>query len=342
MERVKVSREKAKKAKIIPEEASGKRGADAGESVDEKEVFLKKKAKKAEPLRAVDEVQDHTLTNAELMFLQDKLCVLDGQFVYDMCDNIRDKIDPGSGINFQDEPAVTTDSFNAFKIRIRAKNIMEVEDMRKRSLPKDLDVDVNSDDPDLATLSSAFVDMSAKRRYKYPIACEMVVCNPSFPIHQIIEAMEVLYLAHKPFCFLLPSSFLLIEEFALLFMGKGIVVHHILPVEGEGMAWYFWDGSLKQDIKVRYAFHFAGMQKMDYHTDDLSKVKECGDTIGSTSAMLYETDLELIKKLGESASEDAKELLHLSESRGETNAFDDHASEMSDVNDIGESSSSRV
>jgi hypothetical protein len=52
----------------------------------------------------------------------------------------------------------------------------------------------------------------------------MVVINPVMSINVIIETLQALYLAAKPFYILPPSAFLHVEEFAILFMGKGISV----------------------------------------------------------------------------------------------------------------------
>jgi hypothetical protein len=107
------------------------------------------------------------------------------------------------------------------------------------------------------------------------------------------------------------------------------------------MEWYIWDGEMKNQIKVRYVFHYANMQKMDYHVPGLSRMQESCDTIGEATDMLYETDLALFRRLGLSASDSARERLRLSESfisEQYTNAFNDNASLLSSVNDLGESS----
>jgi hypothetical protein len=344
VERVKKSKKlKETKAKVEKAEAEvkeikgkGKRGVD-DENVDATEdVFLKKKKKTKKPLSLYDPNAplSHNITNAELMFLQNKIHGF-SDIIFDMCSNIREKIDDEVDANFQDEPAITEDNFDMFKIRIIASNVSEVEAMRSQTL-NDLAVDRMSDDRDVAEISQLFMKMSAERSFKYPIACGMVIINPLFSIHRVIETMDALYLSGKQFYILLPSSFLYIEEFAILFMGKRIAVHHILPIEGDegGMAWFHWDGTAKQAINVRYVFNFAGMEKMDYHTDELNQMKEAElcDSVGESSEMLYETDLKLIEKLGESASDDAKELLRQSTSSGSaSNNFDDGASTMSSL-----------
>ena len=43
-------------------------------------------------------------------------------------------------------------------------------------------------------------------------------------INVIIETLQALYLPAKPLYILLPSEFLHVEKFAILFMGKGISV----------------------------------------------------------------------------------------------------------------------
>jgi hypothetical protein len=163
-------------------------------------------------------------------------------------------------------------------------------------------------------------------------------CTHPSPLLKLLKYSQALYLAKKPFFILMPSHFMHIEEFAILFMGKGIEVRHMLPAEATPMAWYIWDGSMKNKIGVKYVFHYANMSKMDYHAPELSQTKEAYEMIGDPVDMLYETDLNLIRKLGASASE----TLHQSEgsSSSEVNNFSDDVSVLSNVNDLGESNSS--
>jgi hypothetical protein len=334
VERVKSKADKKKKPKIIPEDgedekATGKRGAgdDEGHS---KDVFLRsgKKSKSSNSSKvSPNDVLSHQMSNDELMFLEKTLQGRARYFhgkVFDMCGNIREKIgDPSITFNNDEDAVKTKVGFDEFMLRIKAVNVDAVEQMRGQSLPVGFDVDLQNQDPDIAEMSKLFMEMSTARQFIIPIECDTVVINPLLSLNAVLTTLQYLYLASLPFFILLPSHFLYIEEFAILFMGKGVVVHNMLPAGEQAMAWYFWDGSLKNSIKVRYVFNFASMEKMDYHSTELSEIERSCDVVGMRSDMLYRTDPRLIVKLGP------------------VNAFDDaddDVSEMTDVNDLGESS----
>jgi len=71
-------------------------------------------------------------------------------------------------------------------------------------------------------MKTAVTDKNGKGTY--PIGCGIVIINPKMSMLNILDVLQWLYLIEKSFVILLPSRYLFIEEFSMLFMHHSIKV----------------------------------------------------------------------------------------------------------------------